>query len=102
MCQCCEFKKRLYRRQNIVHAPATIPEVRSVKWRRTITRLLAIITALSLCEQRSLASLVLRDLVEGVLLAVSALACHNMSTLSSRVSFPMRYAHSRFFGSLER
>lgn len=40
----------------------------------TITRLLAVVTSLSLCEQRGLASLVLGDLVLGVLAALLALA----------------------------
>lgn len=40
----------------------------------TITRLLAVVTSLSLSEQRGLASLVLGDLVLGVLAAVLALA----------------------------
>lgn len=40
----------------------------------TITGLLAVITTLSLSEERGLASLVLGDLVLGVLLALLALA----------------------------
>ena len=40
----------------------------------TITRLLAVVTSLSLSEQRSLAGLVLGDLVLGVLAAILALA----------------------------
>ena len=40
----------------------------------TVTGLLAVVTALSLSERRSLAGLVLSDLVQGVLVALAALA----------------------------